>query len=83
MRRFALLTTLFVLAAAPDAMAKIYTIKGCTKCTACHVGVPKNKQFIPAAAKMVKKYSEPKCKACHGWADDKLTTKAMKVMKKK
>ena len=81
MRRIVLLTTLMVLAVAPEAMAKITTIKGCSNCAACHVGVPNKKRFNPAAAKMVVKYKEPMCKACHGWAKGKLTTKAMKTKK--
>lgn len=82
MRRCTLLTTLIMLAVAPSAMAKITTIKGCTNCAACHVGAPNKKKFIPVAAKMVAKYREPMCKACHGWANGKLTTKAMKMKKK-
>ncbi|GEM_PF-269505 len=82
MRRFAILTVLIVLAAAPSAMAKITTIKGCSDCAACHVGAPNKKQFNVQAAKMVKKYREPMCKACHGWAHDKLTTKALRTKKK-
>ena len=81
MRRIALLIALMALAVAPDAMAKITTIKGCTNCTACHVGVPVKKKFNPLAARMVAKYKEPMCKACHGWAKGKLTTKAMKTKK--
>ena len=82
MRRIALFTTLIALAVAPSAMAKITTIKGCSNCAACHVGAPNKKHFVPAAAKMLVKYKEPMCKACHGWAHDKLTTKAMKTKKK-
>jgi cytochrome c peroxidase len=70
------------LAVSTSAMAKITTIKGCTNCAACHVGVPVKKKFNPLAARMVAKYKEPMCKACHGWADGKLTTKAMKTKKK-
>jgi hypothetical protein len=81
MRRIALLTTLVVLGVAPDAMAKITTIKGCSNCAVCHVGAPNRKRFNPVAAKMVVKYREPMCKACHGWAKGKLTTKAMKTKK--
>lgn len=81
MRRIVLLTTLMVLAVAPEAMAKITTIKGCSNCAACHVGVPNKKRFNVAAAKMVVKYKEPMCKACHGWAKGKLTTKAMRTKK--
>lgn len=82
MRRFAMLTTLIVLAVAPAAMAKITTIKGCSNCAACHVGAPNKKHFNVEAAKMVKKYREPMCKACHGWANDKLTNKALRMKKK-
>ena len=82
MRRIALLTALMALVVAPDAMAKITTIKGCTNCAACHLGVPVKKKFNPLAARMVAKYKEPMCKACHGWANGKLTTKAMKTKKK-
>ncbi len=82
MRRAALLTTLLALTMAPSAMAKISTIKGCSNCAACHVGAPNKKKFVPAAAKMFVKYREHMCKACHGWANGKLTTKAMKMKKK-
>jgi hypothetical protein len=54
-------------------LAKPTTVKG-AKCTVCHEGAPKDKKFIPAAAKMVAKYKENQCKDCHGYADGKLTT---------
>jgi nitrate/TMAO reductase-like tetraheme cytochrome c subunit len=73
MRRITLLTAALILLVAPNAMAKMTTIKG-AKCTACHEGTPKDKKFTPAAAKMVAKYKEAQCKDCHGWADGKLTT---------
>jgi nitrate/TMAO reductase-like tetraheme cytochrome c subunit len=72
MRRLILLTAALLLVA-PAAMAKMTTVKG-AKCTACHEGAPKDKKFVPAAAKMVAKYKEAECKDCHGWADGKLTT---------
>ena len=73
MRRITLLTAALMLLVAPAAMAKMTTIKG-AKCTACHEGAPKDKKFNAAATKMFPKYTEDKCKDCHGWADGKLTT---------
>lgn len=72
MRRITL-TTAFILAVAPLAMAKPTTVKG-AKCTACHEGAPKDKKFNAATTKMLAKYKEAQCKDCHGWADGKLTT---------
>lgn len=72
--RFTLLTAALVLLLAPTAMAKPTTVKG-AKCTVCHVGVPKDKKFNAAAAKMFPKYAEAKCKDCHSWVDGKMTSK--------
>jgi len=72
MRRLTLLTAALILALAPAAMAKPTTVKG-AKCTACHVGAPKDKKFNAEATKMVAKYKEAQCKDCHGWAEGKLT----------
>ncbi len=73
MRRITLLSALLALAVAPVAQAKMTTVKG-AKCTVCHEGAPKDKKFIPAAAKMVAKYKEAQCKDCHGFENGKLTT---------
>lgn len=77
MRRITLLTTAFILAAAPAAMAKMTTVKG-AKCTACHEGAPKDKKFNAATTKMVAKYKVEQCKDCHGAEGGKLT-----IIKKK
>jgi nitrate/TMAO reductase-like tetraheme cytochrome c subunit len=71
MRRLVLIPAVLALAVAP-AMAKPTTVKG-AKCTACHVGAPKDKKFNAEATKMIAKYKEAQCKDCHGWAEGKLT----------
>jgi len=73
MRRITLLTAILALAIAPNAMAKMTTVKG-AKCTICHEGAPKDKKFNAATQKMFPKYKEAQCKDCHGWADGKFTT---------
>ena len=73
MRRLTLLTAALLLALAPVASAKPTTVKG-AKCTVCHEGAPKDKKFVPAAAKMFPTYKEAQCKDCHGFADGKFTT---------
>ncbi len=76
MRRLVLISAVLALAVAP-AMAKPTTVKG-AKCTACHVGAPKDKKFNAEATKMVAKYKEAQCKDCHAFEGGKLT-----VIKKK
>ena len=72
MRRPLSVAAALVLAVLP-AVAKPTTVKG-AKCTACHVGNPKDKKLNEATTKMVVKYKEAQCKDCHGADAGKLTT---------
>jgi nitrate/TMAO reductase-like tetraheme cytochrome c subunit len=72
MRRLMLSAAVLALAFAP-AFAKPTTVKG-AKCTACHVGNPKDKKLNEATTKMLAKYKEAQCKDCHGADAGKLTT---------
>lgn len=74
MRRILLLVAAAAFMVSTPALAKPTTVKG-AKCNACHQGDPKAKKWINKVTEdMVKKYKEPECQKCHGWADGKLTT---------